>query len=249
MKNMNRLLVALIALVSASSMALVHPGKPADEDAPCRVSTALKAGIIQNTAGVGLSNAGVGIGFSQFIYGFEYGLAVAGDWAGLPQNRILGGGKAERENAGFLLDTELMLRFMPEVAERLNAGLHFGAGWNHLFGEKAKTYRQVKKISFGDFNFKLGIGLSYGFTPEVYIYTAPAVTLTSVHGYEDEAAKKAAKEAQEVNNWGAEIPLGFWFALADNAGLYIEGNLKMPNFKTIKNNWKTDVTLGLTFAI
>jgi len=249
MKHMNRLLVAMVALVSMSSMALINPSKPADEDAPCRISTAVKGGLIQNTSGVGLSNVGLGIGFTHFIYGFEYGLAVAGDWAALPPNRLVGGGKTERDNSGFLLDTELLLRFMPEVAERLNAGIQLAFGWNYLFGDKAKTYAQVKKIKFGDFSLKFGPALSYGFTPDVYIYTAPAVTFTGLRAYVDTEAKKAAVDAKEVNFWGVEIPLGFWFALADNSGIYIEANYKMPNFQVVKNNWKLEATLGLTFAI
>jgi hypothetical protein len=249
MKNIKQLLVATVALLSVSSMAsLMQPHVPTTEDAPIRVSAGLVGGLIKPTQGFGASNVGLGIGFTHNVgYDFEYGLAVAGSWAGGP-NRVFS--KEAEKTSGLALEVELLARFMPQIADAFRVGGYLNVGYSNQFG--GEGLKQLKdETAFGDLGLRIGLASSFGFSDMVSMYFAPAYTLTAIRFASDKVvgddAKKKYKEATMLS--GIDLPLGVWFGVADNVGLFIEANTRFTNFSKFTESWKEDVTLGVSFAM
>ncbi len=242
MKNVRRLLVAAFALVSVSSVAgLVQPVRPASEDAPVRFNGGLLGGASGTKDGFGVRNAGIGLGFNHNVgYDFEYGMSLAGNWVS-HSSKIFTDAAKGTEGPG--MDVELMTRYMPEIAERLHAGLTISLGWTHQFGANAKPIND--QVSFGTLNVKVGPALSVGFGDVVSAYVSTQFSLHNIRF----GAKEGSDAAKTNNQMGLDIPLGFWFAIADNAGVFIEGNSRFTNFKEFTKSFKEEVTLGMGFAI
>jgi opacity protein-like surface antigen len=146
MKNLKRILLATALLLSASSMAkLVQPLNPVGEDSPFRVSLAAKGGFGANKSReFGPSGLGGGIGFTHNVgYNVEYGLGLAYDWTS-PTGRIFA--QNSKATEGNRIDTELFVRYMPELAERFNLGLGASFGWGRQFGQGAKVLNDGMKL-------------------------------------------------------------------------------------------------------
>jgi hypothetical protein len=263
MKNIKRLLVATVALLSVGSMATVQPGVPVSEDAPIRITTGLggalfhrqdiAAGVFganEHKAGVRLADLSFGLGFAHNVgYDFEYGLGIKTGWAN-PRTGIFT--EAGKDNSGMRLDIELMLRFMPELAEKFHFGGLLGLGWGRQWGEGFKDF--AKRVAFGDFAFKAGLGLSYGLSDMVALYFTPAYTFTNVRWASGgaDAAEATANKAyikDSSNLSGVEAPVGLWVSMSDNVGLFLDVNTQFVNFKKFKDSWKEDFTLGVSFAL
>lgn len=147
------------------------------------------------------------------------------------------------------MDVELMARFMPELAERFNLGGQLVVGYGTFLTGKDNFKKVREQYSFGDMEVKVGPAMSFGFSDMVSMYFTPAYKLSDIRFGIKEEAKKAFEN--ETNLSGVELPLGFWFAVADNMGIFLEAN---TNFKFIKDvefakRWREDVTLGMSFAI
>lgn len=236
------LLVACLALVSSVSVAgLVQPLVPAGEEAPVRISGGVVSGISGTKDGFGVRNAGVGIGFTHDVgYFFEYGLSLAGNWASHNSKIFTDAGK---DSSGTRLDVELMTRYMPELTERLYAGLVISLGWGQQFGENAKVLNDQR--AFGDMNFKVGPALSYGFTDMFAGYFGVNYSLHNIRfGAKDNTAAKTS-----ANQMGLDIPVGLWVGIADSAGLFLEANSRFTDFSNFGKSFKEEVTLGVGFAI
>lgn len=252
MKNIKRLFVAAVALVSASSMAsLLQPTVPVSEDAPFRISGGIHSGLVKNKDGMGANDLGAAIGFTHNVgYDFEYGLSVGGGWAAPHPLRIFMDESDKNKSAGARMDVELMARFMPELAERFHVGGLLGIGFGRQFGEFAK--KENENVAFGDLAFKAGIALSYGFSDMVSMYFAPAYTMTGIRfvkGDATEAVKKDLKAAS--NKSGFELPLGVWFGVSDSTGLFVEANTRNVDVSKVGEiaSWREEVTLGVSFAL
>lgn len=253
MKNIRNLVMATVALVSVSSMAnLLQPHVAVKEDAPIRISAGAQGGLIISDKdkfgdknGFGANNIGAGLGFTHNVgYDFEYGLAVSGGWAAWEGVRVTSKDESEK-GRGFRLETELLARFMPELADSFRLGGVLGVGYSHLFGGEA--YKPVNEmIKFGDLAVRVGIATSYGFSDMVSMYFAPTYALTEIRFLDDKADQKL-KDVSTLS--GLELPLGLWVEVADNVGLYLEANTRFRNFKKFTESWKEDVTLGVSFAI
>lgn len=242
MKNVRRLLVAAFALVSINSIAgLVQPLVPTGEDAPVRINGGLLSGASGSKDGFGVRNAGIGLGFAHNVgYDFSYGMSLAGSWASHNSNIFTASGK---ESSGPRMDVELMTRYMPELAEKLHAGLGVSIGWARQFGASAKAIND--QVSFGDLNVKVGPALSIGLGEVVSAYVSAQYSLHNIRF----GAKDGSDAKKSANQMGLDIPLGFWFSIADNAGLFVEGNSRFTNFSNFAKSFKEEVTLGLGFAI
>lgn len=248
MKKITRLLVASVALMSATSMAgLIQAVKPVSEDAPFRITTGLKSGLLNNDKGTGINNVGLGLGFAHNVgYDFTYGIAVSGDWASMGRDRVFGGEEAESKNRLWMLDVELSASFMPEVAERLHVGGLLGFGFTEKFGAVARQAKEANKIVFGDMSLRAGLGLSYGFTDMFSMYVAPSYTFTGIRFYASDATEAAKKDRFYS---GMEAPVGFWFSASENVGVYVDVNTKFADFSNFTKSWRNDFTLGVAFAI
>lgn len=256
MKNMKNLLAAACALVSAASMAVgFQPGMPVSEDAPMRVSAGLGTSLIANggskgitgEGGFGMNSLGLGLGFAHNVgYDFEYGIAISGDWASFGATRLFT--KDAEKYAGVGVNADLLLRFMPEIAENFRLGGRLNIGWDgHFGGENTKGYKE--NIAFGDMNVRIGPALSYGITDMVSLYFSPAVALNQIRFASDKVTDKDAFK-KNANFVGAEGVLGASFAVSDNMGVTVETNAKFAKFKEFtKTDWKQDVVLGVTFAM
>jgi hypothetical protein len=56
--------------------------------------------------------------------------------------------------------------------------------------------------------------------------------------------------AKQSANWmGVDLPLGFWFSVADNAGIFVEANTRFYNLAKGAQYFKEEATLGMSFAI
>lgn len=245
MKNIRNIMVAVAALVSAASMAsVVQPAMPVSESNPVRISAGIVGGLWNGGAvpGFGMSDLGFGLGFAHNVgYDFEYGVAIGGGWA-TTQGKLFT--DAAKEKSGFRLDVELMARFMPEVAESFRLGGALGVGYGRQFGKATESL--YKAISFGDLNFFVGPSASYSFTDMFSMYFAPALTMTAIRFGADKAP---AEWTDKSNLLGMQLPVGFWFAVADTTAIYLEANTKFGNFKSVKDSFKEEVTLGVSFAI
>lgn len=252
MKNIKQLLVAAIALVSASSMAnLAQPHVATTEDAPMRVTAGLQGGLLKNDNGFGVNNLGLALGFTHNVgYDFEYGLAVGGNWATPEYDR---GGRLFMEESkkasGVRIETELLARFMPEIADSFRLGGLVSVGWSNQFGGEA--LKKVKdSVAFGDLAVRAGLATSYGLTDMVAVYFAPSYALTQIRFAASKATEAQKKDIKEGSNLsGLELPVGLWFATGDNVGLYLEANTRFRNFKQFTKTWKEDITLGVSFAM
>jgi hypothetical protein len=254
MKNIKRLFVAAVALVSASSMAsLMQPTVPVSEDAPFRISGGLHSGLVKNDNGMGANDLGAAIGFTHNVgYDFEYGASIGGGWAAPNVSRLFTKDVdiAGKKTHGARMDVELMARFMPELADKFHVGGLLGIGWGHQFGEFAKA--QHENIAFGDLAFKAGIPLSYGFTDMVSMYFAPAYTLTNIRFVKGSASDDVKKSIKDVSNTsGFELPLGVWFGVSDSTGLFVEANTRNVDVSNAGKitSWREEVTLGVSFAL
>jgi opacity protein-like surface antigen len=258
MKNIKNLLAATIALVSVSSTAsLFQPHIATTELAPIRVTAGLQAGMLRDTSAdkkFGLNSAGLGIGFTHNVgYDFEYGLAVGGGWAGPEQSGARLFTDSKEKIFGARLEAELLARFMPEIADGFRLGGYVTIGYNTQFGgDDLKT--EAEKVAFGDMGVRAGIATSYAFTDMFSLYFAPAFALTHIRF---PASDKVSTEDQKKKfkagaNWaGVDLPLGFWFGVGDNVGVYLEANTRFRNFQgdALMDSWKEDVTLGVSFAM
>lgn len=253
MKNIKRLMVATVALLSVSSMAsLMQPHVPTTEDAPIRVSAGLVGGLVKPKTGFGASNLGLGIGFTHNVgYDFEYGLAIAGNWSSYMDARLFT--DDSKDIAGLGLDVELLARFMPQIADAFRVGGYLNVGYSAQFGggENAIIKALKERIAFGDLGLRVGLAASFGFSDMVSMYFAPAYTLTGIRFASDKVSTDADKKAfKELSNLsGVDLPLGVWFGVADNVGLYLEANTRFRNFSKFTESWKEDVTLGVSFAM
>ncbi len=261
MKIVKRLLIVVWALVSAGSIAVVQPIKPVGEDSPIRIHGGLQGGYngvmkAANTdkMGFGFSNVGLGLGFAHNVgYDFEYGLSISGDWATAPGNTSnKGRGTAlwskdatDAKTAGARTNIDLMVRYMPELSERFNAGLAFVGGWGDQFGESNKAIKDAR--NFGDLNLKVGPAMSYGFGDTFSAYMGVSYTMSDIRFLKEGSAGDALKAYSSLH--GLEAPVGLWFSLADNAGLFLEVNTRFRNISEFTKSWREEATLGLTFAI
>ena len=252
MKNVRLLFVALAALVSTSSMALVQPAVPMSEDLPMRVSAGLRGGFHKVSDKFGMRNLGFGVGFAHNVgYDFEYGISVGGDYAAAVRGDKGGNIFVEeyKDNSAMHMDVELMARFMPELAERFNLGGQLVVGYGTFLSGKDDFKKAREAVAFGDMEVKVGPAMSFGFSDMVSMYFTPAYKLSDIRFGIKEEAKKPMENVTNLS--GVELPLGFWFAIADNMGIFLEAN---TNFKFIKDvefakRWREDVTLGMSFAI
>lgn len=268
MKNIKQLLVAATALLSVGSMAsLMQPHVPTSEDAPMRVSAGVISGMLMGVnneakdgkTGFGFNSLGVGIGFTHNAgYDFEWGAAIAGSWAAPAGHqseaayRIFS--KDAEKKQGVRLDVELLARFMPEVADAFRLGGFVTVGYGYNFGgsDDPDIKGMKEATAFGDLAMRVGLATSFGFSDMVSMYFAPAYALTAIRfaksdKVKEEGAKKAFAEVSNLS--GIELPLGFWFGVADNVGLYLEANTRFRNFAKFKDSWQEDVTLGVSFAM
>lgn len=242
MKNVKRLLLATFALVSMSSVAsLIQPAVPAGEDYPVRVSGGLLSGASGTKDGFGVRNVGAGLGFAHNVgYDFEYGISLAGNWASYNSKVFSDAGKGTE---GGRLDVEIMTRYMPELAEKLHAGLAISVGWGQQFGQNAKAIND--QVSFGDVNTKVGPALSAGFGDIFSAYISAQYSLHNIRF----GAKEGSDAQKSANQSGLDIPVGLWLAVSDSAGVFLEGNSRFTNFNDFTKSFKEEVTLGLSFAI
>lgn len=241
MKNIKRLLVATMALVSMSTMAKVLvPVVPANEDTPVRLNFGLNSGMNGSKDGFGITDMGAGVGFTHLVgYDFEYGIAANGSYAtsGYGKKLFSDAGKLTR---GPRLDVDVMARYMPEMAERLRAGLVFGVGYGHQF-KGAESINENR--SFGDLYAKVGPAISYSFTNAVAGYLGIQYSMHNIRI----GAKDSIKDYS--NHSGLDIPVGLWFGFADSAGLFIEANNRFTNFKNFTKSFREEVSLGVSYAI
>jgi opacity protein-like surface antigen len=243
MKKIKSLSLITAMLVSASSMAdLVQPLNPVSEDSPVRISIGAQGGFgpASSTDRFGASSVGGGIGFTHNAGSdFNWGLSLGYDWTS-PKQRIFT--QASKDSEGNRINADLIMRYMPELADSLFFGLDFSFGWGHQFGQGAKIINESRK--FGDLNLKVGPALSYAFSDSVSMYVAAKYALTNIRfGIKSEDAKKYA-------HWsGLDIPLGFCFAVSENAGVFVDLNTRFYNLAQGAKHFKEEVTVGMSFAI
>lgn len=243
MKNINRIVLAIFALISTSVMAnLVQPLTAISEDAPVRISIAGKSGIgpEAGTGKFGATGVGGGIALTHKAgYDFTYGIGVAYDWTS-PMGRVFSQNSKAQE--GNRIDAELSLGYMPELADRFNLGLNVAVGWGRQFGGAfAKELNDSMK--FGDLKIKVGPAFSWGISDSVSMYFAANYVLQNIRFGAKDKAKATA-------NWsGVDLPLGFSFAIGDNASVFIEANSRFTNIAKGPKYFKEEATLGMTFAI
>lgn len=239
MKNIKRLLVATIALISMSTMAsLLQPVLPVNDDAPVRVNFGLTGALAGGPNGFGLQHFGGGIGFTHSVgYDVEYGLSVMGGSANW-RNETIWTAKG-KDKTGFRLDVDLMLRYMPELADRLRAGIVLNGGWGDQFNN-ADGLR--KNRSFGDLNFKPGLAVSYGFSDSFSAYVGVQYSLHNI--------RFGADKIKDYSNLsGLDIPFGMWFGFANQVGVFIEANSRFTDFKKFAKSFREEITLGVSYAI
>ena len=229
-----------MALFSFNSFAsLVQPGNPVDEESGFRVNGGLKSGMWQSGSGFGLSNLGLGIGFAHNVgYDFEWGLSLSGDYAS-HNDRIF---TTNTNTTGFRLDAEIMGRYMPEVAEDFHFGAHLAVNWGQQFGEGARSYNE--EVSFGDLGLRAGLGVSYHFSDYVAGYFLPGYSLNHIRfGAKTEEIRKRTLIS------GIEFPVGLWFNVSDDTGIFLEANTRFTDFSNFTSSFREDLTLGVSFSI
>lgn len=252
MKNIKNLLLASLAMVSmVSNASLMQPHVAVSEDAPVRVTAGLQGGFLRNAEEkkMGVNNMGLGLGFAHNVgYDFEYGLALAGNWATPEFGRLFT--PATEKASGVRLDVELLARFMPQITESIRLGGYVSVGYGSQFGGEAlKAYKEF--VAFGDLAARVGIIASFAVSDNVTLSLAPTYALTSIRFASDKVVGDAAKEdfKKDVNFSGVELPLSVMFGIGDNVGLSLEANTIFRNVKKFAETWKEEVTVAVSMAI
>jgi hypothetical protein len=239
MKNTKRFFLAAVLLSTSAMANLAQPFAPMSEENPVHINGGINGGIGTGDLGFGLSDIGGGLGFAHRVgYDFFYGAAVNFGYLST-QSKVFT--EEAKTKSAMNLDVELMARYLPEVAENFHFGLAFSLGYSRMFGENVKNW--YESMNFGDLNFKVGPNLLYSFNENVAIYSGVNYTLSNIRF----GAKDEAKDSSYLS--GVEAPIGAWFALNDNAGLYVEANSRFKDFSKFKTSFREEFMLGVTFAL
>ncbi len=243
---MKKNLFLAVLLASAGSMAaLLQPTVPAPGgESACRISAGVFTNVKKFGDSRGLEDLMGGLNFTHYTaYDFFYGVGVA--FGG--QSKTLGGmftdaGKADTD---LNIRGEVSLGFMPELAERVHAGIVTSVGYGYTFN-KVKNEAAKAFVKFGTLNWKVGLGLSFGFTDTFALYLTPSYVMSDIVFFTD-AATDAVKA--NFNNSGMEIPLGLVFGLTDQVSMFVETTTKFKKFENWSQNHKQEFALGLSYTM
>jgi hypothetical protein len=237
MKNL-RLLAAAAALVSINATAgLLQPIVPMGDEAALRIVAGAHSafGIAKKNADSGVKSLGGGLGITQNV-GNDFNWGIAGVLGAANYKAYLFK-DADKDKTGWRADVELMMSYMPELAENVRAGLVINTGW----GDQLTSDSRKKK--FGDLNVKVGIGVSAAFSSVV------TGSIAAQFSYHDIRIGPEGDLKDRSNRYGVDIPVTLWLGLADHVGLFVEANSRFYNLAKNFKQLREEVSLGVSYAI
>lgn len=241
---MKKSLFLAVLLASAGSMAaLLQPTVPAPGgESACRISTGVLSNLFKSNDGLRMGDLMGGLNFTHYTaYDFFYGV-------GLGFGGTAGAGlftEAGKKDTDLKMALELSAGFMPELAERVHAGIVTSVGYGRLFNNAKNEAAKAAGVKFGTLNFKVGLGLSFGFTDSFALYLTPSYVMSNIMFLSETATYP--KDATNLS--GLEIPVGLVFGLTDQVSMFVETTTKFLNFANFKDSHVQEVALGLSYTM
>ncbi len=185
----------------------------------------------------GLGSMGPQLSFAQYLaYDLDYGVYVNADYASFRHNLFTESGK---NDSGFRLHTESMIRYLPELDENLFFGGLFSLSWQRQFGQAASDF--YKNVSFGDLGFSIGPDFMMNINTDLYTYSSLLFTMNAI--------RFGSQNKEDSHLMGTKLTLGLGFAVANNILMYTELDPSINNFKKPAQSFGVDLNLGISMAL
>lgn len=240
MKRLKQILLGTAAFVSLSASAgLLQPIVPMGDETDIRINAGVMSGLkFGGTKGTGAQSLGGGFGFTQNVGNdFNWGLGVVLSQANY-KGRLFK--DANKDTSGFRTDVELMMSYLPELAENVRAGLLLNTGW----GDQLTHADEItENRSFGDFNVKIGLAVSAAFSSVVSGYVGGQFSFHNIRVSPKDVIK------DKSNRYGLDVPVGLVIGAADRASIFVEGNSRFINLNKGFKSFTEEVSLGISYAI
>lgn len=252
---MKKNLFLAVLLASAGSMAaLLQPTVPAPGgESACRITAGVYSNVKKFGDSRGAEDLMGGLNFTHYTaYDFFYGVGVAfGGITGVPTGPVQSASKGLFTETGkadtdLRIQGEFSLGFMPELAERVHAGIVTSVGYGYNFNKTKNEAAKALGVTFGTLNWKVGLGLSFGFTDSFALYLTPSYVMSDIMFFKAGTPDLVRASA---NNSGMEIPLGLVFGLTDEVSMYVETTTKFKKFENWSQNHKQEFALGFSYTM